>query len=177
MTEFSYLLAFESLLYGLLISKFLDTWNTVISNRDKNKFFWPHTVLSFTILLYIVSRFKNRFYSSDFACLGTGWEVVFDILIPLSILYFVLGQLFPSKLSGVDFRQHLKSNRIFHLGLPIFFLHGTIDIYLSPEYPFPYYGALIFAILWFVPFLRYNETYFKILVIITMLVTFQQLTN
>lgn len=178
MKEFEYLLAFESILYGLLVTKFLDGWNTLLVHRKEIKFYWPHTLLSISLFLGTVGRFKSRFYSPDFDSIGPGWVVLSNIFLPIALIYFTLYQLFPPESKGVDLKEHLESDRLIFLGGALFMFHGAFDVYFTaPNYPFPVYGIVLLGVLWIIPFLRYHVTYVKFLAILMLLITIQQLSQ
>lgn len=177
MSEFEYLLAFESILYGLLVAKFLERWNILLANRKSIEFYWPHTLLSASVLFATIARFKNRFFSPDFESIGKAWEVMNDIFIPLALLYSLTYQFFPSESRNLDLKKHLKSNSLIYLIGSIFFIHGSIDIYFAPYYPAPFYLVGLFGVLFGIPLFWYNETYVKILATLTFLIGVQQLIN
>ena len=177
MTEFEYLFAFEAILYGLLITKFLDRWSKLIANYKSNSFYWPHTFLAVSLILGTIGRFANRFTSPDFDSIRSGIDILSNIFLPISLLYFAVIQLFPEENKSVNLKTHLENSRLIFLGGTLFFMHAALDIYLLPHYPFPVYGLVIIGILWLIPFFRYNTLYVKVLSIIMLIVSVIQLIN
>lgn len=179
MSQFEYLVAFESILYGLLVSKVLVSANHLLYHRRTVRFYWPHTLLLVALFIGVIQRFNARFFSPDFETVTYTYQLIFHLVIPMSLFYALFHQLFPEKSAGADLKEHLFSNikLIFGLGFLIW-MHSALDIWLATNYPTPWYYIFIYGIFWIFPiFMKVKGWYLIFISIVSaLLATYSLIT-
>ncbi len=191
MTKFSYFHVFESILYGLMLAKWLLDTNNLYTFRAKIKFYWPHTLQVFIILATIVNNYHFNLDSPVYDAVDGDngeWYFLHVIVIPPLLLYSVVHQLFPSHYDQVDFKSYfLVENRkiIFVLGalthafgIYRFCIHHSLrtglspwEIYLKTLGDLWFYMPHLGVVLSFVVAFWKNESFLKVIIILSLTAT------
>ena len=115
------MLAFESILYGLIVSRILIQWNKMIQERGHYSFYWAHLLLTVEIFLFIVYVYLMNYSENHYAGMNEPLAFLIYLVIPPSLFTFSSYQMFPKKISNTDFREYLYTNsRIIILPLLVF---------------------------------------------------------
>lgn len=112
MTYPEYILAFESILYGLIITRIVDQWNRIIQNRSEYKHYWAFYLLTISVFLMIAYVYLSNFHPdrySDFMGNYRGF-VLFGVLPP-TCFAFISFQMFPPK-KEKDQKKFVFTNRV-----------------------------------------------------------------
>jgi hypothetical protein len=168
MSRFEYLLAFEAIVYGMLVTKFLVNLNNLLRHRSSVKLYWPHSLFVFSVFETAVARFNVRYYSPDYENIKFTYEILIHMIIPLGLLYTILDQLFPTKNDKGILKDHFFHNiKLIGILLLMFSTHTTLDVLSTPYYPIPWYPFAIFTLLTIpLTLKRPNEVYIKIFAVI-----------
>jgi hypothetical protein len=170
MTQFAYYFILEVILYGMIISKVLESWSYLLYYRKTVKFYWPQTLIVISLLIMVFTKFKNAFFSPDYENIVTTFGLVVNLFIPVALLYMLLFQLFPIRYKKADVKAHFFSNYYLIVGLMCANMYySTLDVYLVKNYPIPFELVLAFAVLWTIPLVFKNEILIAIISIISIL--------
>ena len=114
-----YILAFESILYGLIVSRILISWNKMLQEKESFKHYWAHYILTFSIFLFIVFIYIYNAITDQFAGIEHWMPFLTHAVLPPAIFTFISYQMFPKKLNGVNLKQFVMDNR-WKIFLPAF---------------------------------------------------------
>ncbi len=107
MSKFEYLLAFETILYGLVLAHTVEGFSKMIHHRRTIEFYWAHTMAIITIFLVVVQTYYTIYWvPAD--TVTSAWSFLFLRIMPLTLLFIMTYQIVPEKYKG------LKSEKFFY---------------------------------------------------------------
>lgn len=106
MSRFEYYLAFETILYGLVLAHAVIGFSQMIHYRKTIKFYWGHTLACITIFFVVVQTYYSLFWVPPETVINA-WTFFFLRIFPLTILYIATFQLFPKKMKNLDAESYL----------------------------------------------------------------------
>jgi len=106
-----YILAFESILYGLIVSRILIKWNMMLQERDSIKHYWAHYLLTFSVFLFIIYVYIANFDRDHYTGLTRPLPFLIFGVLPPALFTFLSFQMFPNKLKATDLKQFVMENR------------------------------------------------------------------
>lgn len=129
MTYPEYILAFESILYGLIITKIIDQWNRIIQRRKEYKHYWPFYLFTVTVFLLIVFVYLANF---DLVRYENQMDSYYGFLLfgvlPPTCFAFLSFQMFPHD-QDKDLKHFLFTNRkLILLPSSVYFTFFTTEI-------------------------------------------------
>lgn len=187
MTKMAYFHVFETIIYGLMVAKWLTDANNLYTFRAKIKFYWPYLLLVFLVLLKLVNSYYENLDSKVYDAVNNEWFFFHVIILPPLLLYSLIHHLFPDKYDEVNLRSYILTDyrRIFFslsflteaMGIYRFCIHHSIrtgksawEIYLITLgdwwFYMPHLGLIVLGIL----ALRRSEILLKIYVIVSLVV-------
>ncbi len=111
MTNEEYILAFESILYGLIISRILVKWNYMIQDDQPKKQYWAFWTFSLAIFLLIIYVFiTNKIYDHYQNMVDEKTFLLYAVFPP-SLFTIIVYQMFPKEFKQVDLKEYLMKYR------------------------------------------------------------------
>lgn len=97
---------FESLLYGLALAHILVVCSKMIAHRKTIKFYWAHILLVFAGVFVLSQRYYAGFESnSEYLHVGSAWEFLLLLLLPMGLFFILAYQIFPEKIEGANLKE------------------------------------------------------------------------
>lgn len=112
-----YYLAFEAILYGLIISTILVKWAEMIKNGNIASYNWSYILLTVNIFILIVYLFWVNRVPEHYEKISGPIMFFIMIALPPSIFTFMTYQVFPRDFSNVDQEEYLLKYRK-HIFIP-----------------------------------------------------------
>ncbi|WP_462252489.1 hypothetical protein [Ekhidna sp.] len=114
MSKDEYILAFEAILYGLIISRILVKWNYMIQDDKPKKGYWAFWVLTIAIFLLIIYVFMMNKIFNHYDKIVDASTFLFYAVFPPGLFTFIVYQIFPREFKNVDLREYLMTyiNRV-----------------------------------------------------------------
>lgn len=110
MQNTDYILAFESILYGLIVSKILVKWSEMI--REKSKaVYWAYPLLTINVFLLVVHVFWANSEGQHFDVIETPLDFLLRIVAPPALFTFMTYEMFPSRFKNTNQKTFLLQNR------------------------------------------------------------------
>lgn len=173
-----YIVTFESILYGLIVSQFFVGWNKMIRDRKTFQKYWAFTLLSLCFFLLIVFVYKMGFYSERFEDMNTNVNFLLLSILPPSLFATISYQLFPKSFKNVNLREYILENK-YIIFVPFLIYALLISIYYSykeymakdaiqPAYYLSYFLIVLFTFYLF----KLNSRRLEILVVLFSLLIF-----
>ena len=106
-----YYLAFESILYGLIISRILIKWSEMFREEDSKTYHWAYLLLTLNVFFLIIYMFWVNRNPEHYAGINGPFDFFLTVVLPPSIFTFVTFQMFPSTFSGIVQKEYLLNNR------------------------------------------------------------------
>lgn len=106
-----YFYVFETILLGIGVTQLLIGWGKLISKRDKIKFYWAHIIITIVFLLMIVQRVYVRQDLGQFDFINNSLSFLIFIVVPPSIVLFIIYIFLPDNSEEVDFKEVIIKNR------------------------------------------------------------------
>lgn len=111
MSTAEYYLAFESILYGLIISKILIKWAEMIKDKEVKSYHWAYILLTINIFCLIVYFFWVNREPEHYENIEGPFMFLLHVVIPPSIFTFMTFQMFPNEFSGMIQKDYLIKYR------------------------------------------------------------------
>lgn len=105
-----YLLAFEAILYGLIVSRILVKWSQM-ANEKLSSIYWGYTLLTVNLFLLIVNVFWANQQPQHYEGVDTPLMFLLIVVIPPSLFTFMTYQMFPQIFIGTNIRDYLIEHR------------------------------------------------------------------
>ncbi len=108
MDRFSFVMVLLSIIVGLGVTELLTNFARQLQNREKAKFYWPHTVLALIVFIALL----QQWWESWGQRLVENWSFIILLLMlggPIG-LYVISHLLFPKDSSEVNFKDHYYKN-------------------------------------------------------------------
>jgi hypothetical protein len=109
MTSTEYLIIFESLIYGIVVTQIILGWGKMIQHRREFKVYWAY--IGFTIAMFLTA--VQNFYSSQDAA---HYSLVFNsltflifVLMQPTVISIITGIIMPDSFENLDLREHIKA--------------------------------------------------------------------
>jgi hypothetical protein len=109
-----YYLAFESILYGLIVSRILVKWSE-LSNEKRASIYWAYVLLTVNLFLLIITVFWANKLPDHYEGVNSPLMFLFIVVIPPSIFTFMTYKMFPRHFVNTNLKEYLiiHRNRIF----------------------------------------------------------------
>lgn len=91
-----YLLAFESILYGLIVSRILIKWSEM-ANGKASVIYWEYIILTINVFLLIVNIFWANQSPKHYEAVTNPLMFLLVVVVPPSLFTFMTYQIFPQK--------------------------------------------------------------------------------
>lgn len=124
------MLAFESILYGLIVSRILIQWNRMIQERGNYKLYWAHLILTIEIFLFIVYVYLMNFSEDHYSDMNEPLYFLIYLVVPPALFTFSSYQMFPKKITNTDYKDFLFKNSIIII-LPLLAFGVIFTSYMS----------------------------------------------
>ncbi len=111
MSTAEYYLAFESILYGLIISKILIKWAELIKYKGVISYHWAYILLTINIFCLIVYIFWVNRSAEHYEDIEGPLMFLIHVVVPPSIFTFMTFQMFPNEFSGMIQKNYLLKYR------------------------------------------------------------------
>lgn len=111
MSTAEYYLAFESILYGLIISKILIKWAEMIKDKEVKSYHWAYILLTINVFCLIVYIFWVNREPEHYENIVGPLMFLLHVVIPPSIFTFMTFQMFPVKFSQMVQKDYLIKYR------------------------------------------------------------------
>jgi hypothetical protein len=138
MTIDEYYLAFESILYGLIISRILVKWAEMFKNQGLNSYHWAYILLTINLFCLIIYMFWVNRQPQHYEHVSGPFMFLLHVVIPPSIFTFMTYQIFPDEFSGViqkdyliKYRKHIFIPWVIYLVYNVYILSGNL-LYFTP---------------------------------------------
>ena len=112
MSNEEYVLAFEAILYGLIVSRILQKWNYMLQDDPPKRHYWAFWILTGTIFLLIIYIFLMNRHTNHYT----------KIVDPLTFLYY--GVFIYIGINLIEFSGGLDPGTV--LGLIVIFFASTV---------------------------------------------------
>ena len=139
MSRFEYFLAFETILYGLVLAHAVIGFSQMIYHRKTIKFYWAHTLACITIFFVVIQTYYTLFWVPYDTVKGP-WTFFFLRIFPLTLLYITIYQLFPEKPKKLKAEPFMYS-RVKEMLLPTVF-YNLLAVTKTIYYRWDEYVAL-----------------------------------
>ena len=110
MTIDEYLLAFESILYGLMVSRIIVQWNKILQNSKQYQHYWAFYMPTITVFLLIVYVYSQNWNPERYELMKRILNFLLLGVIPPTIFSFISYQLFPHA-GNVNLKTFLMESR------------------------------------------------------------------
>lgn len=101
MSRFEYFLAFETILYGLIMAHSLVGFSQMIYHRKTVNFYWAHMLACLIVFFVLIVTYYSLFWVPADTIINA-WTFFFLRILPLTLLYIMTYQLFPEKVEGLQ---------------------------------------------------------------------------
>ena len=105
-----YFLAFESILYGLIISRILIKWSEM-TNIKTTAIYWEYIILTINVFLLIVNVYWANIYPEHYEEVTNPLMFLLVVVIPPSLFTFMTYQMFPSEHNSKNLKEYLIEHR------------------------------------------------------------------
>jgi hypothetical protein len=105
-----YYLAFESILYGLIISRILIKWSEM-ANVKTTAIYWGYIILTINVFLLIVQVYWANRYPEHYEDVTNPLLFLLVVVVPPSVFTFMTYQMFPSKHSSSSLKEYILAHR------------------------------------------------------------------
>ena len=124
-----YILSFESILYGLVVSKILVEWNKMLKGKKPVRHYWAYYLLTVDIFLHIIHYFFINFDFERYQAFTNPQSFLVHAVLPPVLFTFMTYQMFPSELKNIDLKEflHSKIPNIF-IPLLVFMIYNAIQL-------------------------------------------------
>ncbi|NQZ75405.1 MAG: hypothetical protein HRT61_04730 [Ekhidna sp.] len=111
MSNEEYILAFEAILYGLIVSRILIKWNYMVQDDPPKKHYWAFWVFTIGIFLLIIYVFVMNKISNHYQFIVDPKTFLWYGVFPPALFTFIVYQLFPKEFKDVDLKLYLMKYR------------------------------------------------------------------
>lgn len=111
MSTAEYYLAFESILYGLIISKILIKWAEMIKAKGVKSYHWAYILLTINVFCLIVYIFWVNREPEHYENIAGPLMFLIHVVVPPSIFTFMTFQMFPNEFSEMIQKDYLIKYR------------------------------------------------------------------
>lgn len=139
MSRFEYFLAFETILYGLVLAHAVIGFSQMVYHRRTIKFYWAHLLSCGTVFFVVIQTYYSLFWVPIETVTGP-WAFFFLRILPLTLLYIVTYQLFGEKVEGLQAEEFLFS-RVKEMLIPMI-LYNMLSVFKTIYYRWDEYVAL-----------------------------------
>ncbi len=108
MSRFEYFLAFETILYGLVLAHAIVAFSQMLYHRTTIRFYWAHMLAGISIFFITVFTYYSLYWVPHETVTGA-WSFFYLRVLPLSLLYLITYQVFPEKMKGMDLQVFFYS--------------------------------------------------------------------
>lgn len=110
-------MAFETILYGLILAHAVIGFSQMIYHRKTIKFYWAHVLGCIAIFFIVIQTYYSLFWVPVETVVGP-WSFFFLRIFPLTLQFIVTYQVFPEKMEGLDSEKFFFS-RIKEILIPM----------------------------------------------------------
>lgn len=110
MSEDEYMLAFESILYGLIVSRILVKWSEMAKDKPKS-IYWGYILLTVNVFLLIVNIFWANRLPEHYEAVTNPLMFLLVVVVPPSLFTFMTYQMFPDEYSKTNLKEYLIIHR------------------------------------------------------------------
>lgn len=108
MSRFEYFLAFETILYGLILAHLVVGFSKMVYHRKTINFYWAHTLACITNFFVIIQTYYSLYWVPDETITGP-WSFFFLRIMPLTLQYIIVYQIIPEKVEGLQAETFIYS--------------------------------------------------------------------
>lgn len=101
MSRFEYFLAFETILYGLVLAHIVMGFSKMIYHRKTIRFYWGHVLACIAVFFVVIQTYYSLFWVPDDTVINT-WTFFFLRILPLTLLYIMVYQIIPEDVEGLE---------------------------------------------------------------------------
>ncbi len=105
-----YYLAFESILYGLIVSRILIKWSEM-ANVKATAIYWEYIILTINVFLLIVNVYWANRYPQHYEDVTSPLMFLLVVVVPPSLFTFMTYQMFPNEHSSRNLKEYLVDHR------------------------------------------------------------------
>ncbi len=139
MSRFEYFLAFETILYGLVLAHAVVGFSKMIFHRKTIKFYWCHLLGGLTAFLVVTHTYYSLFWV-PVETIVNAWTFLVLRILPLTLMYISTFQLFPENPEGMQGEEFFHS-RIKEILVPMV-LYNMLSVGKSVYYRWDQYMML-----------------------------------
>ncbi len=139
MSRFEYFLAFETILYGLIMAHIVVGLSQMIYHRHTIKFYWGHTLGCIINFFAVILTYYSLFWV-PVDTINSTWAFFFLRILPLTLMYIGVYQVFPEKMEGLDAEPYLFS-RLKEILIPMV-LYNLLSVFKTIYYRWDTYIEL-----------------------------------
>lgn len=165
-----YLLAFESILYGLMVSRIIVEWNKILQNSESYGHYWAYYLFTFTVFLIIVHVYLQNWDRERYDMMNRSAAFLLLGVLPPTIFSFISYQLFPHK-TDVDLKVFLMESKMKIL-VPAFIFYSFFTAFMIFRYGWHTSNILAVVIQLFGFGVLFNKKYWVFEVYIVLLFVF-----
>lgn len=107
MSKFEYLMAFETILYGLVLAHCVEGFGKMIFHRKTIQFYWAHVLAFVTIFIVVIQTYYTLFWVPA-ETVTSAWSFLVLRILPLTLLSVATYQIIPERY------KRLKSEKFFY---------------------------------------------------------------
>jgi uncharacterized membrane protein YhdT len=113
MSSAEYILAFESILYGLIVSRILVKWNYMIQDDPPKRQYWAFWLFTVTVFLLIIYVYAVNGMNMDrhYQLMDSPKSFLFYAVLPPALFTFIVYQMFPREFKDVDLKEYILHYR------------------------------------------------------------------
>lgn len=104
------MLAFESILYGLIVSRILVKWSEMAKGEPKS-IYWGYVMLTVNVFLLIVNIFWANKSPEHYEAVTNPLMFLLVVVVPPSLFTFMTYQMFPDEHSKTNLKEYLVAHR------------------------------------------------------------------
>jgi hypothetical protein len=105
-----YYLAFESILYGLIISRILIKWSEMAKDQT-SVIYWQYIILTINVFLLIVNVYWANRYPEHYEDVTNPLMFLLVVVVPPSLFTFMTYQMFPNEHNSRNLKEYLVDHR------------------------------------------------------------------
>ncbi|MEP2026764.1 MAG: hypothetical protein ABJH98_05935 [Reichenbachiella sp.] len=105
-----YYLAFESILYGLIVSRILIKWSEM-ANTKATAIYWEYIILTINVFLLIVNVYWANRFPEHYEAVTNPLMFLLVVVVPPSLFTFMTYQMFPNEHSNKNLKAYLIDHR------------------------------------------------------------------
>ena len=175
MNQVEFLVIFETILYGAIVTQLIYGWSQLVLKRGEYKPYWLHYLMTIILFLNTVQNYYQTGDLENYNLVSGSLSFLFVIVTTPTLLSISCFILIPGDLSGVDFRNHLVRFR-YPLITALSFLFGSNAVtnvlamihYHEPVVIYMWLPHVIFIVLYWVFAITKNLKFAEVIILLNL---------